>query len=114
MHDFSKHTAPRDSLGIIGFEIFYPMKTTIGGERMAQMRQIESEIIPLVREKDRLEALRKTTESYYRAAVSRNNKSEMSKFDRALSDAAVAIRSVLEALEKLDRNYRALQRSLVY
>ncbi len=114
MHDFSKHAISRDSLGIIGFEISHPMKTTIGGGRMAQMKQIESEIIPLVREKERLEALRRATESYYRTAVSRNDKSEMSKFDRALSDAAVAIRSVLEALERLNRNYRALQRSLVY
>lgn len=114
MHDSSKQTVSRESLGIIGFEIIYPMTTTIDGERMAQMKQIESEIIPLVREKERLERLRRMTESYYRAAVASNNRNEMSKFDRALSDAAVAIRSVLEALEKLNRNYRALQRSLVY
>lgn len=114
MHDFSKHTTPRDSLGIIGFEILHSMTTTIGGERMTQMKRIESEIIPLVREKERLERLRSTTESYYKAAVASNNKSEMSKFDRALSDAAVAISSVLQALEKLNRNYRALQRSLIF
>lgn len=114
MHDFHRHSLHRGSLGILGFEV-YPMTTmTPGDERMAQMKRIESEIIPLVREKERLEALRGMTESYYKAAVARKDKVEMSKFDRALTDAAVAIRSVLEALEKLDRGYRAIQRSLVY
>jgi hypothetical protein len=114
MHNFSKHAVSRNSLGILDFEIIHPMTTAIGGERMAQMKQIESEIIPLVRERDRLERLRRMTESYYRTAVASKNRSEMSKFDRALSDAAVALSSVLGSLEKLNRDYRALQRSLVY
>lgn len=76
---------------------------------LQRLNAIEGKMTPIERRIHEYEQLKRSAQRSYNLAVACRNKAEVSKFGRALCDAAKAIAHELELLAPLQRLYKHVQ-----